>query len=348
MARRAADFAPRVLAWFEQNGRHDLPWQHPRSAYRVWIAEVMLQQTQVATVVPYFARFVAALPDVNALAAAPLDQVLALWSGLGYYSRARNLHRAAQQCVTEHDAELPRLFDALIALPGIGRSTAGAIAAQAYGQRNAILDGNVKRVLARFTGETRDLKRAPALNALWAHAEALLPPTRMAEYTQAMMDLGATVCTARGPRCAACPLNADCRALATDSVDSIPFKSPRRRSPLRHTHWLVEIDRDGRVLLERRPPVGVWPSLWSFPEIAGADDGADADPPEARSTRVALAPFRHVFTHFKLDVQPWLVRQMPPRRELREGPEQAWFTRAQALGLGLPQPVRKLLLDLAE
>jgi A/G-specific adenine glycosylase len=344
-ARKPRAFAARVLDWFDVHGRHDLPWQHPRTAYRIWIAEVMLQQTQVETVIPYFERFVAALPDLPALAATDIDHVLALWSGLGYYSRARNLHRAARICAERYAGELPTDFDALLALPGIGRSTAGAIAAQAFGQRRAILDGNVKRVLARHRGVADDLSRGPGLTKLWDIAESLLPTQRLADYTQAMMDLGATLCLPRAPRCADCPVARDCRARRDDQIDAIPRKRRRTDSPTRTVHWLLISDGAGRVLLERRPPSGIWGGLWAPPAF---DDRASLKTAAAAAGANLLhdeAAFTHVFTHFRLVVHP--VRAWVDRPCAALDSTQRWLTPEEALGLGLPSPVRKLLRSAA-
>ena len=265
-------FATALLAWFDRHGRKDLPWQRERTPYRVWLSEVMLQQTQVRTAIPYFERFAAALPTLPDLAAAPEDQVLALWSGLGYYSRARNLLRAARICIERHDGALPHDIDALSALPGIGRSTAAAILAQAFGERHAILDGNVRRVLARFHGLHGWHGSGPVQRALWNLADRHTPATRTADYTQAIMDLGATVCTRARPRCGDCPLGNACIARRDGLVEVLPTPKPARAIPERETTMLIVHDPAGRVLLERRPPSGVWGSLWSLPECAGEND----------------------------------------------------------------------------
>jgi A/G-specific adenine glycosylase len=339
-------FAPRLLAWQRTHGRHDLPWQVRRTPYRVWLSEVMLQQTQVATALPYFERFCAALPDLPALARAPLDEVLALWSGLGYYSRARNLHRAAALCAERHGGEVPDDFAALLALPGIGRSTAGAILAQAFGRRAAILDGNVKRVLCRshavdgFPGQPQVERR------LWRLADALLPDADLPAYTQAVMDLGATVCVRTRPACPSCPLRADCRALAADRVAELPVPRPGRLLPERSAAWWLLVDADDRVLLERRPERGIWGGLWSLPEFPDADAaatalalrlGSDAGPPRA------LAPIRHVFSHFALHAQPLHWRLQGSSMAVADGAGERWLTRHELAALGLPQPVRQLL-----
>lgn len=336
------DFAARLLNWFDQHGRHDLPWQHPRTSYRVWLAEVMLQQTQVQTVIPYFQRFEAAFPTLPELAQADLDQVLALWSGLGYYSRARNLHRAAQQCVDQHGGELPQDFQAISALPGIGRSTAGAILAQAHGARHPILDGNVRRVLARHAAVAGEPTSAPFLQQLWNLSAALLPEQRMADYTQALMDLGATVCTRRKPACARCPLADDCQAHAQGRVNEFPQARTRRLRPLRSCTQLWVHDEQQRILLQRRPPVGIWAGLWSLVE---ADTDSAALATLARLGVVAespreLASMRHEFTHFSLDIEVRAVRAVycgVADVDLR------WLSVGDALQLGLPQPVRRLL-----
>jgi len=338
-------FATRLLAWYARHGRKDLPWQHPRTPYAVWLSEVMLQQTQVRTVIPYFERFVAALPTLEALADAPLDRVLALWSGLGYYSRARNLHRAAQLCMSEHHGELPRDIDALAALPGIGRSTAGAILAQAFGMRHAILDGNVRRVLARFHGVHGWPGTSSVQRELWEYAHAHTPRERVADYTQAIMDLGATVCVRSRPLCAACPVSGDCVARRDGLTAELPTPKPSREIPTRATTMLIVRDANGRVLLERRPPVGVWATLWSVPEIADAASTVDTlrERYAVRAeTPHALTSFRHTFSHYHLDVTPLLIAGVETAR-VADAPDRGWFTREEIVALGLPAPVRRLL-----
>jgi A/G-specific adenine glycosylase len=310
----------------------------------------MLQQTQVATVVPYFARFVAALPDLRALAVATQDDVFALWSGLGYYSRARNLHRAARLCVEHHGGELPRDFDALLALPGIGRSTAGAILAQAFDLRFAILDGNVKRVFARWHGIDGWPGAKSTENQLWKFAELHTPTDRVADYSQAIMDLGATLCTRARPRCADCPLQAGCVALRDDRTTSLPARKPARALPTRSTIMLLLRDTHGRILLERRAPTGIWAGLWSLPE---ANDEAAARSAVAHThteaweqiTFRALPTFRHVFTHFRLDVTP-LVHDIEQAAGVADAPDRRWLHPTDAAALGLPAPVRKLIASL--
>lgn len=353
------DFARRLLRWYDRHGRHDLPWQemsinrpinrpiNRRTPYRVWVSEVMLQQTQVATVIPYFERFVAALPDVQSLAAAAEDRVLALWSGLGYYRRACNLHAAARICVERHAGELPREFDALAALPGIGRSTAGAILALAHGQRHAILDGNVKRVLARFHGIRGWPGERAIENALWAKAEAHTPTTRLADYTQAIMDLGATVCTRSNPRCRECPQARTCIAYRKDLMPEIPAPRPARVLPERQTVFLLLRDRRDRVLLQRRSTQGVWPGLWSLPEAANksaartlASRLADLDGKPARN----LPDIRHTFTHFRLQASPVEWRGVRAHPGVADDRDSRWCSRTQLSTLGMPAPIKKVLI----
>ena len=348
------DFATRLLSWFDTNGRHDLPWQHPCTPYRVWLSEVMLQQTQVRVVIPYFERFLAALPDVHALAAAPADQVYALWSGLGYYARARNLHAAAKQCVERHGGELPRDFDALIALPGIGRSTTGAILAQAWGERFAILDGNVKRVLCRVHG-IEGWPGTPAIEKrLWELAESLLPDTRLADYAQAQMDFGATLCTRVDPACVLCPLQRACVALRENRVHELPTPKPGKPLPERHALLLLLRDADGRVLLQRRPQVGVWAGLWSLPEAAdhvAARDWFESHVTGDYDAADALAPIDHGFTHYRFAMQPLAWDAVALRDGVRDngdpvsGTGQAlrWTAREELPAFGIPAPVRKLI-----
>lgn len=339
-------FAKNLLAWFDVHGRSNLPWQHPRTPYRVWLSEVMLQQTQVRTVIPYFERFVLALPSLADLAAAPQDRVLALWSGLGYYSRARNLHRCAQICVAEHGGELPQSIDALSALPGIGRSTAAAILAQAHGQPHAILDGNVRRVLARFHGVHGWPGSSTVQKQLWTFAESHTPAERAADYTQAIMDLGAMVCTRSKPRCTECPQRGACVALRDGLTASLPQSKPTKKIPTRTTTMLIARDANGRVLLERRPPTGVWARLWSLPE------GIDTDRPESfprsfdktRDSRIQVLPeLTHTFSHFRLLITPILIDIDACESRVGDDPDRAWVLPEELDTLGLPAPVRKLL-----
>ncbi len=340
------DFAGRLRAWFDRHGRHDLPRQHPRTPYRVWLAEIMLQQTQVRTVMPYFQRFVAAFPDLPALAAASLDQVLGQWSGLGYYARARNLHAAARLCMELHGGDLPRDFDALHALPGIGRSTAGAILAQAWGERFPILDGNVKRVLARYHG-VAGWPGLPAVEKqLWTMAEGHLPRARLADYTQAQMDFGATLCTRADPACILCPVHTGCAALHEGRVQELPTPRPGKPLPERQALVLWVEDARGAVLMQRRPPTGVWASLWSLPEAADSTDARHWFDAHLRGDYEAgedLAEIPHGFTHYRLRLQPRRWRALAARAAVRDNADLRWIPRAELAALGLPAPICRLL-----
>lgn len=351
IAAGADGFAASLLDWYDVYGRKDLPWQRERTPYRVWVSEIMLQQTQVRTVIGYFERFVAALPTLADLAAASEDRVLALWSGLGYYSRARNLLRAARVCMAEHAGDLPRDIEALSALPGIGRSTAAAILAQAHGERHAILDGNVRRVLARWHGVRGWPGGHAAQRMLWEHAERHTPRLRVADYTQAIMDLGATLCTRSRPRCTECPVSIGCVALHDGLTDVLPEPKPRRALPTRATAMLIVRDVDGRVLLERRPPTGVWARLWSLPE---AEDAAAAPAQLLRRHDVragaarTLESFVHTFSHYHLQITPLLLAVAGSTRTVADRGDSGWFAAEELGSLGLPAPVRKLLETLEE
>ena len=339
-------YAERLLEWHAKHGRHDLPWQHPRTPYRVWLSEIMLQQTQVSVVLGYFDRFVAALPDLPALARADSDGVLALWSGLGYYSRARNLHAAARLCMDRHDAALPRDLDALMALPGIGRSTAGAILSQAWGEPAPILDGNVKRVLCRLFGIAGWPGTPRVEKALWAIAGRLLPQRHLADYTQAQMDFGATVCTRSAPACGSCPLQHRCIAYSEGRVAELPSPKPARAMPERSVHMLVAEDDDGRVLLQRRPPTGVWASMWSLPEHEHASQARNWVSRYLHGSVECArpgTPRRHVFSHYRLDIRPLHVRVTGPRPAVGDNPDLRWARRDELAGIGLPAPVRRLI-----
>lgn len=344
----AADdaFVARLLPWFDGHGRHDLPWQHPRTPYRVWLSEIMLQQTQVATVVPYFLKFLAVFPTLSDLAAASNDQVMAQWAGLGYYARARNLHAAAQRCVDQHGGELPRDFDALHALPGIGRSTAGAILSQAWNDRFAILDGNVKRVLARYHG----IEGFPGLPAvekvLWALAQLHVehvPDKRLADYTQAQMDLGATVCTRSRPACVICPLQDDCVARREGRSDQLPTPKPSKVLPEREAVALLLRDAQGRVLLQKRPDTGIWAQLWTLPQAdsgTALQDWFDAHVLGSLEDAEELPVLQHTFSHYRLHLQI-LSRRVDGLRG--DAPALRWVAAADLPALGLPAPIRKLL-----
>jgi A/G-specific adenine glycosylase len=340
-------FAAKLAAWQKKHGRHDLPWQGTRDPYAIWVSEIMLQQTQVATVIPYFNRFVARFPDVAALAAAPLDEVMRLWSGLGYYSRARNLHRAAQLITTVHGGRFPRRFEAAAALPGVGRSTAAAICVFAWRARHAILDGNVKRVLARLRGIRGYPGAKKVADRLWQEAERLLPRRGIEAYTQGLMDLGATVCTRARPDCAACPVRGGCIALRRGWVAKLPGLRPRKPSPRKRTTMLV-LARGGEVLLEKRPAPGIWGGLWCLPE---APRNADLEAYclkrfGARVLEVeALPAIAHAFTHFRLDIRPLRLRVSALVPQAAE-PGVVWLPLEEARGAAIPAPVRRILASL--
>lgn len=338
------DFAARLTAWQKQHGRHGLPWQGA-DAYRVWLSEIMLQQTQVVTVIPYFERFIASFPNIAALAAASEEQVLAHWSGLGYYARGRNLHKAAQFIVHKHHGEFPRDFGQILELPGIGRSTAAAICALAYHERRAILDGNVKRVLARYCGIAGWAGEKKVEAQLWLQAEALLPPRDVAIYTQALMDMGATVCTRTRPRCAICPVQADCVALQTDRIADLPAPRPRKAVPEKQATFLL-LMHGNDILLEKRPGSGIWGGLWCPPQV---EDGLERDYLRRNDMKISerseLPQFTHTFTHFKLHITPLLLRiQHKPQRIQQAG--SVWLDVEEALQAAIPTPVRKMLKTL--
>tara|TARA_R110001583_G_scaffold194720_3_gene366606 strand:+ start:156571 stop:157632 length:1062 start_codon:yes stop_codon:yes gene_type:complete len=346
-----SDFAHRLIEWQRQHGRHALPWQGGNDAYRIWLSEIMLQQTQVGTVIPYYTRFLERFPDVAALAAAPVENVMALWSGLGYYARARNLHRAAQQVVRDHGGTFPCSAAQIVTLPGVGRSTAAAIAAFSSGERGAILDGNVKRVLCRVFGIEGFPGEKAVENRLWALAESLLPETGVGSYIQAQMDLGATVCTRGKPACSQCPLADECVARLSGRISALPTARPRKPVPRRSVRVAVIVD-DGTVLLERRPPTGIWGGLLSLPEVPEQEAevgnwvrerlGVDAGPG-------ALLPLlTHTFTHFVLDIQPWRFDLVTRTVRAEDGSSTQWLPLADTADAALPTPVRNILRQMAE
>ena len=342
----SAAAAQPLLAWFDMHGRHDLPWQRDRTPYSVWVSEVMLQQTQVTTVVPFYLRFIARFPTVDTLAAAPLDEVLKHWSGLGYYARARNLWSAARAVVERHGGRVPETFDDLHALPGIGRSTAGAILAQALAKRFPILDGNAKRVLARYHAVAGWPGERDVQAELWRLAELETPHERVADYTQAIMDLGATVCTRANPACDRCPLASGCGAFAAQRTGEIPAARRRAPRPLRHAHMVIALG-EGRVLLERRPAKGIWGGLWAPPEFPDADGAASYIASRFGMAGAArrLPTIHHAFTHFDLDIEPWLVEIPGGSPPVADG-EACWHELAAPDRVGLPAPVARLLEEL--
>ena len=348
MPPRTPSFAARVVTWQRRHGRHDLPWQGTRDPYRLWVSETMLQQTQVATVIPYFERVLARFPDGAARASSDVDEVLRLGSGLGYYARARNLHRAARAIVETHGGRFPLDVAEAHALPGIGRSTACAIVAFATGEPHAILDGNVKRVLARHAGVGGPADSAPVLARLWKLSESLVPKRNVEEYTQGLMDLGATVCTRTRPACATCPLRSDCVAFREGTTAELPGKRAARPARVRRTAMLAIVS-GGEVLVEKRPPSGIWGGLWSLPEAPVGEEIATRvrhDYGLRVASVEALEPFRHAFTHFTLEVEPWLVHA---KGELAPAHERLamWLSLQDAPGAGLPAPVKSLLARLA-
>jgi A/G-specific adenine glycosylase len=338
---RQASFAARLVAWHKRHGRRGLPWQGTRDPYRIWLSEVMLQQTQVSAVIPYYERFLQRFPTVEALARASEDAVLRLWSGLGYYARGRNLHAAAKQIAEQ--GRFPGTAEAIGRLPGVGRTTAAAIAAFAFGERAAILDGNVKRVIARSFGVAGWPGKPAVQQRLWAIAETLLPKRDIGTYTQALMDLGATLCTRARPGCGKCPVSASCVAYKQDLVDVLPTPRPRQPLPERQATWLI-LRQAGRILLERRPASGLWGGLWSFPECDHREprvfcrEVLNYDVEAMRD----LAPVQHGFTHFQLRIRPVVcdVRRAAHRAEL---PGRLWLDLPDALEAAIPAPVRKVL-----
>lgn len=340
-------FADHLLTWFDLHGRHDLPWQQQATPYRVWVSEIMLQQTQVATVIPYYTRFMQSYPDIARLAAAPVDDVLHHWSGLGYYARCRNLHKTAVTVCEQYGGEFPQRFDDVVALPGIGRSTAGAILALSRGERHAILDGNVKRVLARYHAIEGWPGRTAVAAALWDKAEQHTPESRVADYTQAIMDLGATLCTRSRPRCSDCPLGTECQAYASDSQADYPGRKPKQRRPQKATVMLLALHGNA-VYLERRPPSGIWGGLWSLPEVTSAAEVDDWLQTRLNVRAKTVEPWpvlRHSFSHYDLDIQPLTVRLSDVSRTVADLPG-AWYPLDQPLNVGLAAPVSKLLAQL--
>jgi len=341
-----AAFSARILDWYTEHGRHDLPWQIDPAPYRIWISEIMLQQTRVATVIPYYERFLARFPDVATLAGADLDEVLHYWSGLGYYARARHLHAAARMIRERHAGVFPEEFAAVAALPGIGRSTAGAILALAGGQRHPILDGNVKRVLARFHAVSGWPGQAAVQQRLWELAEAATPLRRVAEYTQAIMDLGATRCTRSRPDCGHCPLQADCAARLAGRQDEFPGARPRRPLPERRTRMLILQNAEGDVLLEQRPPTGIWGGLWSFPECdpeVSVEDWCRDDLGLTVQVLDEWPVVRHTFSHYHLDISPVLCRANGNDTAVREAGSRYWHSREALQARGFAAPVSRLL-----
>lgn len=340
-------FAERVLTWFDQHGRTHLPWQQDRTAYRVWISEIMLQQTQVATVIPYYQKFMASFPTVQALANASEDEVLAHWAGLGYYSRARNLHKAAKSVISDFKGEMPHSLEAMMQLPGIGRSTAAAILSLSHDQKQAILDGNVKRVLSRYHAVAGWPGKSAVLKQLWELAEQHVPDSRNADYTQVMMDLGATLCTRSQPACEKCPLREDCQAFAAGNPTDYPGKKPKKTIPTKQAVLLLVTHKKGSILIEKRPPTGIWGGLWSLPQF---DDEADArDWLQQQFTQTAIdfehyATITHTFSHFHLQAEIYKVQlNTNDKTGIMEADAYLWYNNPHEFTGGFPAPIKKLL-----
>ncbi len=336
------DFSRKLIEWQRHHGRHHLPWQASRDPYRIWVSEIMLQQTQVGTVIPYYERFMARFPDIAALAAASEEEVLTYWAGLGYYARGRNLHKAARLVMEKHGGAFPRRYEDIAGLPGIGRSTAAAIGAFAFGERRAILDGNVKRVLARAFGIDGWPGEKKVENRLWQLSESLLPDAGIETYTQALMDLGATICTRGRPACAQCPLAADCAALKQNRVASLP--APRPKKPLPERSATLLLIRHGRdVLLVKRPVPGIWGGLWSLPEADGDSAAACMRLTGQAPAEVEELPgFTHSFTHFRLAILP-LMLVLDKRPQAAAEPGSVWMDFGDAQEAAIPKPVKAIL-----
>lgn len=351
-----SSFAAKLICWQKCHGRHHLPWQNTRDPYAIWLSEIMLQQTQVSTVIPYYLRFLRYFPNIKSLASASLDNVLAQWSGLGYYSRGRNLHRAARLIVSDYGGIFPRNAEIIRKLPGIGRSTAAAIAVFAYGEQCAILDGNVKRILARCFGIEGYPGDARTEALLWLKAEELLPDKHenkiesgIEVYTQALMDLGATVCTRGKPKCASCPLLQSCVAFQLNQVDRLPVPKPRKPLPQQETVLLM-LMKQGQILLEKRPAEGIWGGLWCLPEMPVSEITSDFCMRHFGmqvESLAAMGPFVHTFTHFRLRINPRLLQAVSlPSGAKQDTAGSIWTTLDEALNAAIPSPVRKLLLQI--
>lgn len=341
----SSDFSQAVLNWFDEHGRHDLPWQHNKTPYRVWVSEIMLQQTQVVTVIDYYQRFMKRFPDVQSLAAAEQDEVLHYWTGLGYYARARNLHKCAQTVVQEFAGEFPDSVEGLESLSGIGRSTAGAIASISMGKHASILDGNVKRVLSRFHAVEGWPGNKKVADEMWLIAERYTPAKRTGEYTQAMMDLGATLCSRSKPQCQVCPLQAQCEAYAQDRVKAFPFSKPKKEKPVRSTRMLM-LEWDSRILLKQQPSSGIWGGLWIFPMMDVEQSMMEHELLSHATQSIHEGEvFRHTFSHYHLDIHPVHIRLAKPIDVISEA-KQLWYNLKQPDSVGLAAPVKKLLESL--
>lgn len=344
----AHTFSQNILHWFDRSGRKDLPWQHPATAYRVWVSEIMLQQTQVKTVLPYYNKFIQKYPDIHTLATAPLDNVLSLWAGLGYYARARNLHKTAG--IIDQAHHFPDSLDELMALPGIGRSTAGAILSIAFNQSQPILDGNVRRVLARFKAVQGWTGGAQVNKELWLLSTLYTPEERVADYTQAIMDLGATVCTRSKPKCSLCPLDANCLALQQQRVHELPTPKPRKKIPVKQSVFIIAINQEQKIFLEKRAPTGIWGSLWSVPELASIEQLTPWLQAHAVTLieKQCLAIRRHTFSHYHLDFQPIVLQVNNLTNIVLEAEKTLWYNHQQTQNIALPAPVKQLFDEIIE
>lgn len=348
MSLKYEKFSESLLKWFEQYGRKDLPWQHPKSAYRVWISEVMLQQTQVKTVIPYFTRFIERFPNVQTLSLASEDEVLKYWAGLGYYRRARALHQTAQIITNQLNQEFPQKLDELCKLPGIGMSTAAAIASLAFNQPTAILDGNVKRVLSRYFLIAGDSTKSQTERQLWNIAHQCMPLSHCAEYTQAIMDLGATCCTPKHPQCHMCPLNHSCTAFLKQVVDEYPMKKKRASLPNKQHRFLLLYDQEGLLYFKKRPPTGIWGGLWSLIELEMdqcVKNYLETQYQLQVEHEQELMRLKHTFTHFHLHMHVVAVRCQTMTTSIAEKNREGWFTTNEIEDLGLPQPIKKVLKE---
>ncbi len=342
------DFQKRILTWFDKYGRKTLPWQQNKTAYRVWVSEVMLQQTQVNTVISYFNRFIERFPDIESLANASEDEVLHLWTGLGYYSRARNLHHSAKKIVVDFAGKFPETFSDLLTLPGIGRSTAGAISAIAFQKKAAILDGNVKRVLTRLFGITEWAGEKPVLEKLWEIAESLTPQKRVANYTQAMMDLGATICIRGKPHCEKCPLQTICIAHERGIEKKLPTAKPKKVLPVKQSTLFV-LRQDEKIILQKRASVGIWGGLWSLPELSGFVEENEISLFCRKIFNAIIRKikrgeiFRHTFSHFHLDILPIFIEVNVAPAKIMDSDQQIWYNLREPPCVGLPAPIKKIL-----
>jgi len=345
-------FSIKVLAWFDQHGRKDLPWQHNINPYRVWVSEIMLQQTQVKTVIPYFEKFMLSFPDVQTLANANQDAVLKHWSGLGYYARARNMHKAAKMIFDNFSGKFPDDLESMQSLSGIGRSTAAAILSISSNQKEAILDGNVKRVLSRVFAVEGWPGKSAVLKKLWVLSEQTIPDTRNADYTQAIMDLGATLCTRSKPRCNDCPLKSDCLAFQQGNQTDYPGKKPKKVMPEKETIMLIIKSHEQEVLMQKRPPTGIWGGLWCFPQfekMESAEEWLDLNFKASIKQAKSLPSLKHTFSHFHLHIQPLIITLKNPininmnKSSVMEHDDSLWYNTTAEFNGGLAAPVQTLL-----